>query len=106
MSRIACAVGLLLVALLAAQSSAIHAAPSALPTNFVRETVATGLTAPTAFVFAGDEILAANKGGTIQIVNANGTVSPTLYATLKVTTDQESGLSGIAVHPGYPKKPF
>lgn len=106
MSRLVIAVGFLLVGLLAVQSSAVRAAPNALPAGFVRETVAIGLTAPTAFAFAGDEILVANKGGTVQIVNANGTVSPTLYATVKVTTDQESGLSGIAVHPGYPKKPF
>ncbi len=65
---------------------------------------ATGLNNPVALQHAGDDrMFAVEKGGTIRIINANGSVisTPFLNVTSMVTDQNEQGLLGLAFHPDY-----
>lgn len=87
-------------------SSRANAVSAILPTGFTRETVAQGLTEPTAFVFSPEGILVTQKNGVIQVVQQNGTLRAQPYATLHVSTQIERGLVGIALHPNYATQPY
>ncbi len=96
-----------LVLLLGILSSArVHARPMTLPAGFTREIKAQGLTAPTAFAFTSDGILVTEKGGVLQVVQNDGSLRAQPYATLNVSTENERGLVGIALHPKYTTKPY
>ncbi len=77
-----------------------------LPPGFTRELVTDKLVAPTAFVFAGDEILVAEKEGNIRVIQADDSLRTDAYIKLNVSTEIERGLLGIALHPKYPNQPY
>ena len=65
-------------------------------------TLVSGLTQPTDFRFLPDgRILIAQKGGTIQVANANGQLQSTPLITLPVDSTGTRGLLGIAVDPNF-----
>lgn len=86
--------------------SRLNASAPALPAGFTRETMAQGLTLPTAFVFTPDGILVAQKGGVIQVVQSDGALRAQPYVTLHVSAQIERGLAGIALDPKYATRPF
>ncbi len=87
-----------------------HAEPPDLdlPRGFVQETVANGLTKPTAFAFAPDgRIFVAEKGGLVRVIDRNGLqAQPWLDISGKVNTFFDRGLDGIAVDPRWPSAPY
>jgi len=87
-----------------------HAEPPVLdlPRGFEQETVANGLTKPTAFAFAPDgRIFVAEKGGIVRVIDRNGLQSqPWLDISGKVNTFFDRGLDGIAVDPRWPSAPY
>jgi glucose/arabinose dehydrogenase len=89
--------GALLLGLLSTQ-----AASAALPAGFTRVRVISGLQNPTAFAFVGERIFVTEKNsGRVRIGRPNGTLRATPYVTLKVSTNSERGLLGIAIDPSY-----
>src|SRR5688572_27361966 len=73
------------------------------PAGFSLVTVAAGLDQPTAFAFKSNKILVAEKAsGKVQVVLPNGSLRPTPYVTLKVSSQSERGVLGIAVDPDFP----
>jgi glucose/arabinose dehydrogenase len=89
--------GALLLGILAAQ-----AASAAPPAGFSRVQVASGLDQPTAFAFERDRIFVTEKNsGRVKVVRADGTVRSNPYVTLKVSTNSERGLLGIALDPHF-----
>ena len=65
-------------------------------------TLVSGLTQPTDFRFLPDgRILIAQKGGAIQVANANGQLQSTLLITLPSDSTGTRGLLGIAVDPNF-----
>ena len=101
---------LLLLCLLLSLAPAAHAEPPDLdlPRGFVQETVANGLTKPTAFAFAPDgRIFVAEKAGFVRVIDGNGLQSqPWLDISGKVNTFFDRGLDGIAVDPRWPGAPY
>lgn len=84
-----------------------------LPTNTTdipRMTVITeGLEVPWGIAFMPDNrMLVTERGGTVKIINLDGTVAATSIATIpvNVASDGEGGLLGIAVHPDFEKNQF
>lgn len=70
------------------------------PAGFDRVTVAAGLNQPTAFAFKGGKILVAEKeSGKVQFVRPDGTLRPTPYVTLSISSQAERGVLGVAVDP-------
>jgi glucose/arabinose dehydrogenase len=89
--------GALLLGLLTAQ-----AASGDLPAGFSRMQVASGLDHPTAFAFERERIFVTEKNsGRVKIVRADGTVRSTPYVTVRVSTESERGLLGVAVDPNF-----
>ncbi|MBX9255632.1 PQQ-dependent sugar dehydrogenase, partial [Desmonostoc muscorum CCALA 125] len=76
--------------------------------NFALETVASGLTQPTAFEWSPDNKLMfiAQKNGVVRVSN-NGTLSATPFIDIsaQVNNTRDRGLLGIAVHPDFGKSP-
>lgn len=66
---------------------------------------ATGFNRPVDIANAGDNrLFVVEQGGTIKIVNPNGTVNPTPFLTLNssiISSGGERGLLGLAFHPDY-----
>jgi glucose/arabinose dehydrogenase len=78
--------------------SATPAGATPLPA-YSEQTVASGLSAPTAVAFLpGNRILVTEKGGALKLVR-DGTV--TLLTTIPVCSGSEMGLLGIAPHPDF-----
>jgi glucose/arabinose dehydrogenase/endonuclease YncB( thermonuclease family) len=78
-------------------------ARTTLPTNFVQDTIATGLFDPTAVAFIPDgRILIAEKAGRVRLIK-NGILqgTATLDISGKVNDYWDRGLLGIAVDPGF-----
>lgn len=97
------------IVLVAALMMAAPAPAQAQPSGFTLVTVATGLDQPTAFAFigAGGRILVTEKAsGKVQIVRPNGLLRPTPYVTLKVSSESERGVLGIALDPNYATNQF
>lgn len=81
--------------------SELAMAAATVPAQFADQTVASGLSSPTAMASAPDgRLFIAEKGGRVRIVK-NGSLLSTLFVTLPVGGGNERGLLGIAVHPGF-----
>lgn len=88
-------------------------APQAVEDRFVPdppglsvETWASGLEVPWAIVFLPDgRALVSERPGRIRVLESDGTVRDTPYATLPVAARGEGGLMGLALHPDFPATP-
>ncbi len=88
-------------------SNPVYAVGGALPAGFSRVLVGSGLTSPTAFAFLPNHsILVAERAGTVRVIQPDGTLRATPYATLNISYDYERGLLGIAVDPKYNKNHY
>jgi glucose/arabinose dehydrogenase len=96
------------IVLLAAVVMAGPAPAQALPEGFSLVTVAAGFDQPTAFAFIKKaKILVTEKAsGKVQVVLPNGSLRPTPYVTLKVSSESERGVLGIAVDPDFATNTF
>jgi quinoprotein glucose dehydrogenase len=75
------------------------------PPGIKVETWASGLTAPWSLVFLpGGRALVSERKGRIRVIDRKGRV--TTLGRLEVWEDDESGLMGLAVHPGFPFPPL
>lgn len=94
----------LAVALLALAAFSGAGAPAlfAVPPGFVVETVNSGLATPVSIAFAPDGRIFYNElsGGRVRIIE-NGTLLPTPFSTIAVSTAGEKGLIGLALHPDF-----
>ncbi len=76
--------------------------------NFALDTVASGLTQPTAFDWTSDEkrMFIAQKNGIVRVFD-NGTLLSTPFINIsgQVNDTRDRGLLGIAVHPDFGKSP-
>ena len=76
--------------------------------NFAVDTVASGLTQPTAFDWTSDgkRMFIAQKDGVVRVLN-NGTLlsTPFIDISRQVNDTRDRGLLGIAVHPDFGKNP-
>jgi cysteine-rich repeat protein len=80
-----------------------------LPPGFQETTVASGLSAPTSVAFASDgRMFVAEKNGRIQVYDAPGDPTPTLFADLRTNVNDsgDRGLLAIALHPDFPDPPY
>jgi glucose/arabinose dehydrogenase len=85
---------ILLAATLAAQGAI-------LPTGFTETPIATGLSNPTAMAIAPDgRIFICQQGGALRVVK-NGSLLPTPFVTLTVSSTGERGLLGVAFDPDF-----
>jgi len=72
-----------------------------LPSGFAELQVATGLASPTAMAFSPDgRLFVAEQGGRLRVIK-NGTLLPTPFVTLNVSSAGERGLLGIAFDPAF-----
>lgn len=77
------------------------ASAAVLPGGFAEDTVATGLSAPTALAFAPDgRLFVAQQGGALRVVQNDATLSQP-FLTVTVHSAGERGLLGVAVDPGF-----
>ncbi|MFW9258936.1 Calx-beta domain-containing protein, partial [Nostoc sp. CALU 546] len=78
------------------------------PGNFALDTVASGLTQPTAFDWTSDQkqMFIAQKNGVVRVLD-NGTLLATPFINIsgQVNNTRDRGLLGIAVHPDFGKSP-
>lgn len=73
-----------------------------LPAGFADEPYTTGLSQPVAIAFdPGNRMFIAQKGGTVRVVDSNGSLLVATALTLSVTTNSERGLLGIAFDPDF-----
>lgn len=97
------------IALATAAILALSLAPAllAVPPGFVVETVNAGLATPVAVEFAPDGRIFYNElsAGRVRVIQ-NGTVLPTPFATIAVSTAGEKGLIGLALHPDFTNNGF
>lgn len=71
------------------------------PTDFVDETVVTGLSSPTAMAFAPDgRLFVAEQGGRLRVVK-DGSLLATAFTTVTTTSSGERGLLGVAFDPDF-----
>jgi glucose/arabinose dehydrogenase len=90
----------------AAPARALGAEPTVLDPSLALETVVAGLDLPTSIAFLGPGemlVLEKNTGAVKRVVN--GVVTATVL-DLAVNNFSERGLLGIALHPGFPTKPW
>ena len=82
------------------------AAAASLPAGFTETLVAGGLSAPTAMQFAPDgRLFVCEQGGRLRVVK-DGTLLPTPFLTLTVSSAGERGLLGVAFDPGFATNHF
>jgi glucose/arabinose dehydrogenase len=88
-----------MVLLLAAATA--RAENESLPSGFELSTVATDLTEPIALEFAPDgRLFVAERNGTVRYIE-NGLVSDVLFPKIEVFYENENGLLGMALDPGF-----
>ena len=83
-------------------------ARAAVPTDFVDELVASGLSSPIGFAFLPDgrALVAEQRSGSIRVVRG-GTVSSAIFTVPSLNTNGgERGLLAIAVDPLWPTRPY
>lgn len=100
---------LVLIAAVTTVLGAAAPATAAAPGGFTDVTVFSGLTQPTAVRFAPDgRVFVAEKRGTIQMFDDLADTTPTQVADLRteVNDTADRGLLGLAVDPGFPKRPY
>src|SRR3982750_4897812 len=69
--------------------------------------VSGGLDSPTSMAFAPDSrLFVAEQGGAIRVVQADGQLNTTPFATLATTADGERGVIGIAIDPQFTENHF
>ena len=84
-----------------------RSAAAELPAGFRRVVVASGLQQPTAFAFKNKKIFVTEKAsGKVQVVLPDGSLRPTPYVTLSVSSQSERGLLGIALDPNFAVNQF
>ncbi len=97
-------------ALCVAAAPAVHAAPGTVPTHFEDQLVAGPMNEPVAMAFLPDGRLLVCELKTARIrliVNgAIGAIDPIAVIDSVVTLEEEEGLSGIAIDPQWPSRPF
>jgi glucose/arabinose dehydrogenase len=104
-------VALLLVAGFSGRTtSATFAATSpGLPPGFSSSVAIGGLTQPTALRFSPDgRVFVAEKSGLIKVFDSLSDTTPTVFADLRTEVHNfwGRGLVGLALHPGFPAKPY
>jgi glucose/arabinose dehydrogenase len=83
------------------------AAATTLPTGFTETNVATGLTSPNSFVFTPDgRIFVCQQTGQLRVVDASGTLLPTPFVSLTVSSSGERGLLGVEIDPNFATNQF
>ena len=105
--RLARAVVVTVLGALLALLGASNSRAVTLPAGFAEETVATGLTQPTAVRFSSDgRVFVAEKGGLIKEFDSLSDTTPRVYADLrqKVHDFWDRGLLGIALDPSFPTR--
>lgn len=76
-------------------------------TGFAETNFATGLVQPTAMAVAPDgRVFVAEKGGTLRVVQSNGTLLSTPFLMVGVNTVSERGLIGVAFDPNFATNRF
>ena len=94
-------------AVLLSSSSALAAI--AVPSNFVSESIVTGLNQPNSLAFIPDGriVYTEQMSGQVRLV-VNGHVAPTIMLTVPSlnTSGYERGLQGVAIDPGWPSRPY
>lgn len=68
------------------------------------ESFATGFSSPVEIAHSGDSrLFVVERGGTIKILNSNGTTNPTPFLAISslISSGGERGLLGLAFHPNY-----
>jgi glucose/arabinose dehydrogenase len=77
------------------------ASAATLPTGFTETLVANGLSNPTAMAFAPDgRLFVAQQGGQLRVIK-NGSLLPTPFLTVTVSSSGERGLLGVAFDPDF-----
>lgn len=77
-----------------------------LPSGFSDESIATGLSSPTAMAFAPDgRLFVCLQGGQLRVIK-NGTLLSTPFLSVTTTASGERGLLGIAFHPNFSSNGF
>jgi glucose/arabinose dehydrogenase len=72
-----------------------------IPVGFTEKLVASGLASPTAMQFAPDgRLFVAEQGGRLRVIE-NGTLLPTPFLTVSVSSSGERGLLGVAFDPDF-----
>jgi glucose/arabinose dehydrogenase/regulation of enolase protein 1 (concanavalin A-like superfamily) len=102
--RLKCLPLILFVALLVfANAGKTQNAFAALPPEFEKLQLISGLNEPISFRFLpdGDHILVAQKAGIIRVFHMDGSEDPTPFLTLPVSTTGEQGLLAVEVDPGF-----
>ncbi|MFC4112797.1 LamG-like jellyroll fold domain-containing protein [Nonomuraea zeae] len=83
-------------------------AAQALPGNFQRQVVFSGLTNPSNVEFASDgRVFVAEKSGLIKVFDSITDTTPAVYADLRTQVHNfwDRGLLGMALHPSFPADP-
>ncbi|MFD9941529.1 LamG-like jellyroll fold domain-containing protein [Nonomuraea sp. NPDC059023] len=97
------------VLLLTVGMVALVAAPAqALPAQFQKQVVFSGLTRPSNIEFAADgRVFVAEKSGIIKVFDSLTDTTPTVYADLRTQVHNfwDRGLLGMALHPNFPADP-
>lgn len=90
-------------------TSSSASAAIAVPSNFVSESIVTGLNQPNSLAFIPDGriVYTEQMTGRVRLV-ANGHVAPTIMLTVPSlnTSGFERGLQGVAIDPGWPARPY
>ncbi|MGH7427645.1 MAG: LamG-like jellyroll fold domain-containing protein, partial [Candidatus Methylomirabilaceae bacterium] len=79
-----------------------------LPAGFQESVIFSGLTNPTAIVFASDgRVFVAEKSGLIKVFNSLTDTTPDVFADLRTNVHNfwDRGLLGLALHPNFPTTP-
>ena len=77
------------------------------PADFSDAVYVAGLSSPTSMAFAPDgRLFVCEKGGTLRVVSAAGTLLPTPFLTLAVETGGERGVEGVAFDPQFAANGF
>ncbi|HZQ08657.1 MAG TPA: PQQ-dependent sugar dehydrogenase [Anaerolineae bacterium] len=99
---------LMLIAVFPFAPQPLRAAPAGLPPKFKRVALGGGktLNQPTAIAFPDVRVFVTEKGGSIRVIKADGTLKPTPFHTLSVNSEGERGLLGIALDPNYPSNHY
>lgn len=74
---------------------------AALPSGFAEQTIASGMSSPTAMAFAPDgRLFVAEQTGALRVIK-NGALLVTPFVTLSVNSSGERGLLGVAFDPNF-----
>lgn len=97
-----------------AQEVIVGTVPQSGPENYVPdppgvkvEVWVSGLKAPWSLAFFPDgRAIVSERQGSIKLIDAEGQIMGSSLIDLRVHDDDESGLMGLAVHPGFPEEPY